>query len=82
VAPDRPRMIPLPHRHPDGRYSVPGAMAHLGVTEAIVHGWIKRGAVTASRADFGTHRNVYWLNIDAATAARLTARLRRRRRTG
>lgn len=78
VAPDRQRMPPLPQRHPDGRYSVPGAMARLGVSEAIVRGWIKTGVVTVTRADFGTHRNVYWLDIDDATAARLTARLRRR----
>ena len=57
---------------------MPGAMARLGVSEAIVRGWIKTGVVTVARADFGTHRNVYWLHIDDATAARLTARLRRR----
>jgi DNA invertase Pin-like site-specific DNA recombinase len=79
VARDRQRNPPLPHRHPDGRYSVPGLVARLGVSEAIVHGWIKRGVLPATRADFGTHQNVYWLEIDDATAARLTALLRRRR---
>jgi hypothetical protein len=79
VARDRQRNPPLPHRHPDGRYSVPGLVARLGVSEAIVHGWIKRGVIPATRADFGTHQNVYWLEIDDATATRLTALLRRRR---
>lgn len=79
VAADRPRMPPLPHRHPDGRYSVPGAMARFGVGEGVVHRWIRQGLVTASRADFGTHRNVHWLDIDEATAARLTTHTRRHR---
>ena len=74
VAPDSPRMLPLPHRHPDGRYSVPGAMARFGVGEGAVRRWIRQGIVTASRADFGTHRSVYWIEIDNAVAARLTAR--------
>lgn len=75
VAPDRPRMHPLPHRHPDGRrYSVPGAMARFGVSEQVVRRWIQQGLVAATREDFGTHRNVYWFEIDETTAARLTAR--------
>jgi len=77
VAPDRPRMLPLPHRHPDGRYSVPGAMARFGVSENVVRRWIKGGLITASRADFGTHRNVYLLDIDEATADRLMGRKHR-----
>ena len=77
VARDRPRNPALPHRHPDGgQYSVPGAMARFGVSKTVVHYWIKRGYVTTSRADFGTHENVYWLDIDEATAASLTARSR------
>ena len=77
-APDLPHNPPLPHRHPDGgRYSVSGAMARFGVTENIVRRWIKQGIVAATRADFGTHRNVYWLDIDEATAGRLTQRIRR-----
>jgi hypothetical protein len=79
VAKDRPRMPPLPHQHPDGRYSVPGAAARFGVSHNVVRAWIKKGLVSASRADFGTHRNVYWLDIDEATAARLMARRRRRK---
>jgi hypothetical protein len=78
LAADRPRMPPLPHRHPDGRYSVPGAMARFGVGEGVIHRWIRQGLVTASRADFGTHRNVHWLDIDEATAARLTTPTRNR----
>jgi len=74
VAPDRPRMHPLPHRHPDGRrYSVPGAMARFSVSKQVVHRWIRQGLVTATREDFGTHRNAYWFDIDDAIAARLTA---------
>lgn len=77
VAPDRPRMRPLPDRYPDGRYSVPGAEARFGVSRAIVYRWIKAGLVSASRADYGTHRNAHWLDIDDETAARLMARARR-----
>ena len=79
VAPDRPRMLPLPHQHPDGRFSVPGAVARFGVSEGIVRRWIAKGFVTATRADFGTHRNVYWIDIDDATAERLTTRTRSRK---
>jgi hypothetical protein len=74
VARDRPRMPPLPLRHPDGRYSVPGAAARLGVSKNVVRAWMKQGLLRGSRADFGTHRNVYWLEIDDVTAARLMAR--------
>lgn len=71
---DRPRMPPLPHQHPDGRYSVPGAAARFGVSHDVVRRWITQGLVRTSRADFGTHRQAYWLDIDDVTAARLTAR--------
>jgi hypothetical protein len=78
VAADLPRMPPLPHRHPEtGRYSVPGAMARFRVVESTVRLWIKRGLVSTTRADFGTHRNVYWLDIDKTTAGRLTKKKRR-----
>ena len=79
---DEPRNPPLPRRHPDGRFSVPGAAARFGVSEGIVRRWLQRGLVTATRADFGTHRDAYWLEIDDATAARLKARLRIRRPAG
>ncbi len=74
VAPDRLRMPPLPHRDADGHYSVPCAAARFGVSRNTVYGWIKRGLVSASRGDFGTHRDVYWLDIDEATEARLMTR--------
>lgn len=74
---DDPRNPPLPHRHPDGRYSVPGAAACFEVSRNVVRWWIRHGHVTVVRADFGTHRNVCWLDIDDATAARLAARIRR-----
>lgn len=74
VAADRPRMLPLPHQHPEhGWYSVPGAMARFGISESKVRRWIAQGLVHVTRADFGTHRNVLWLEIDDVTAARLTA---------
>jgi hypothetical protein len=76
VAPDRPRMRPLPDRYPDGRYSVPGVMAHFGVSRSLVYQWIEKGLLQASRADYGTHRNAYWLDIDADTAAQLKKRRR------
>lgn len=81
VAPDRTRMPPLPHRHPEtGWYSVPGAMARFRVGENVVRRWIAQRLVQATRADFGTHRNVFWLDIDKATARRLTAQCRPRGR--
>lgn len=36
-------MRPLPHQHADGRFSLPGAVARFGTTEAIVR---ERGALT------------------------------------
>lgn len=77
VAPDRQRMPPLPHRHPDGRYSVPGAAAQFGVSRSVVRAWIKQGLVIGSRADFGTHRDVHWLDIDDVAAQGLLRRSRR-----
>jgi DNA invertase Pin-like site-specific DNA recombinase len=74
VVADRPRMRPLPQQHPDGRYSVPGAAARFGVSRSVVRSWIKQGLVTGSRADFGTHRGVYWLHIDDTAEIRLKAR--------
>lgn len=74
IAADRPRMRPLPHQHPEhGWYSIPGVIAQLGVSESKVRRWIAQGRVRVTRADFGTHRNVYWLDIDDVTRADLTA---------
>ncbi|MDY0001521.1 MAG: recombinase family protein [Polyangia bacterium] len=71
LAPDAPRRLPLPDRHPDGRYSVAGAARRFGVTRESVRGWIKRGLVSAEREDYQQHRQVWWLAIDKETAARL-----------
>lgn len=79
TAADLPRILPLPHRHPErGSFSIPGAMAKFGVNESMVRRWIAHGLLRTTRADFGQHHNVYWLEIDDVTAARLSARLRRR----
>jgi DNA invertase Pin-like site-specific DNA recombinase len=79
TAPDRPRIHPLPHRHPErGWFSIPGAMARFGVNESMVRRWIVHGLVRTTQSDFGQHRNVRWLDIDDVTAARLAARLRDR----
>jgi uncharacterized protein YndB with AHSA1/START domain len=78
LAPDRARMHPLPHRHPDGRYSVPGAAARCGVSQAVIHAWIKKGLLIGSRADFGTHHDVHWLEIHDEAVPGLIARCRRR----
>jgi len=48
-------------------------MARFGVPKHIVHGWIRRGIIHGTRADFGSHRNVYWFDLDAATDRRLAA---------
>jgi len=69
--PDLPRSMPLPSRHPDGRYSVRGAAEHLGVSIGQVRRWIKRGVVEAKQEDFEQHRGAYWLRIDGATVRRL-----------
>ena len=81
VAPDRQRKFPLPHRYPDGRYSVPGVMARFGVSESMVRRWITSGIFTTSRADFGTSRNAFWIDIDEATAARLMKQRRAARKS-
>ena len=76
VAADRPRLPPLPAKDAEGRYSVPGAAAHFGVSHGVVYRWIKLGRVGTRRADFGPHRQVYWLDIDDDTEARLRKRIR------
>ena len=72
---------PLPDRHPDGRYSVRGAMKRFGVNEDKVRNWIKRGMVVAVREDFDWCHGAWWLTIDEATARRLEDDATKRRRT-
>jgi DNA invertase Pin-like site-specific DNA recombinase len=79
VAKDRQRMPPLPVQDPQGRYFVPGAEALLGVSRGIIYRWIQNGRLKASRADFGTHRDVYWIHLDDATIADLRQRAQPRR---
>jgi excisionase family DNA binding protein len=79
VAKDRQRMPPLPVQDPQGRYSVPGAEVVLGVNRGTIYRWIQEGRLTASRADFGSHRDVYWIDLDDATIAELRKRAQPRR---
>ena len=72
---------PLPDRHPDGRYSVRGAMKRFGVNEDKVRNWIKRGMVVAVREDFDWCHGAWWLTIDEVTARRLEDDATKRRRT-
>lgn len=76
VAPDRLRMPPLPARDAAGRHSVPGLAARMGVNESTVYRWIAHGLVSAVRGDLGTHRNVFWVDLDEQTEARLRAQMR------
>jgi DNA invertase Pin-like site-specific DNA recombinase len=73
TAPDRPRSLPLPDRHPDGRYSVGGAAKRFGVSTEVVRRWLQEGLVTGRREPYGQYANVWWLDIDRATEARLRA---------
>jgi len=42
----------LPERHPDGRYSMRGAMKRFGVSHRQVMRWVERGIAQAVREDF------------------------------
>jgi DNA invertase Pin-like site-specific DNA recombinase len=72
---------PLPDRHPDGRYSVRGAMKRFGVNDDKVRNWIKRGLVEGVREAFDWCNGAWWLSIDEATAKRLEEDATKRRRT-
>jgi len=72
VAPDLPRALPLPDCFPDGQYSVQGLAQSMGVSQNVVRRWIRRGLVRAERRDFGTHRRVWWLDINDKDRQRLT----------
>lgn len=71
--PDRPRSVPLPDRHPDGRYSVRGAAERLGVSIDQLRRWMKQGLVEATREPFAQHRSACWIRLDDATIRRLAA---------
>lgn len=75
--PVRPR---LPDRHPDGRYSIRGAMKRFGVNEDKVRRWINRGMVEAVHEEFQWCERAWWLTIDEATAMRLEQDAAKRRR--
>ena len=79
--PNRDARKPLPDRHPDGRYSITGAMKRFDVNEDKVRRWIKRGLVDAVREDFEWCYGAWWLTIDDATAKRLEEDATKRRRT-
>ena len=73
-----PRRNKLPDRHPDGRYSVRGAMKRFGVSHRQVIRWVERGMAQAVREDFEGHRRVWWLTIEAESQIE-GSRTRRRR---
>ena len=76
--PDIPRCVPLPERHPDGRYSISGAARLFGVSSNVVRGWIKRGVVHGTIEPYGRFKGVHWLVVDENTFLRvrfLNARL-------
>jgi hypothetical protein len=79
-APNRDARQPLPDRHPDGRYSIRGAMKRFGVNSDKVRRWIKRGMVDAVREDFEWSHGAWWLSIDDETAKRLEQDATKRRR--
>lgn len=79
--PNREVRKPLPDRHPDGRYSVTGAMKRFDVTDDKVRRWIKRGLVEAVREDFDWCYGAWWLTIDDETAKQLEEDAKKRRRT-
>ena len=73
TAPDLPRRFPLPDRHPDGRWSVPGAARHFGVSVTVVRRWIEQGLVEASEEPYAQYSKVWWLPLDEETGQRLKA---------
>lgn len=72
IAPDRPRIQPLPDRFPDGRYSITGAAKELGVSGNIVRNWIRQGRLLASAEPYATYRRVYWITLEGRAARRLS----------
>ncbi len=74
TAPDDPRRVPLPDQREDGLYSMPGVCRRFGVTAAAIEKWLANGLLHGRREDYGHHRNVWWFDLDDATAARIEAR--------
>jgi hypothetical protein len=74
-----PRRKPLPDRHPDGRYSIPGAMKRFGVSHRQLLRWIECGMVQGERKDFGGYRSVWCLTITPETEMQIEKRKIRKR---
>jgi hypothetical protein len=70
----------LPDQHPDGRYTIRGAMKRFGVGDEKVHSWIRRGLVKADLEPFPWSTDAYLLRIDEETATRLAEDAKKRRR--
>jgi len=64
-APHRDRLSPRPS---DGMYSVRGAAAQLGVDEATLRAWVRKGLLRPASEE---SEGVLWFNLDAATRAHL-----------
>lgn len=65
----------LPDRHPEtGRYSMPGAAKHFGVSRDVIRSWVRRGLVKVYCERFGRY-NARWLDIDENLAAELASLL-------
>jgi DNA invertase Pin-like site-specific DNA recombinase len=71
----------LPDRHPDGRYSMRGAMKRFAVSQHQVMRWVERGMLQGVREDFEDHQSVWWLTIDADAAERIDNRRTTKRRS-
>jgi hypothetical protein len=69
-----PRRKPLPDRHPDGRYSIRGAMKRLGVSERQLMRWVECGMAQGAREDFGGYQNVWYLTINAEIVSQIEKR--------
>ncbi len=68
------RRNPLPDRHPDGRYSIRGAMKRFGVSHRQLLRWVECGMVQGTREDFGGYQSVWWLTIAPETEAQIEKR--------
>ena len=77
TAPDIPRCVPLPERHPDSRYSISGAARLFGVSSNVVRSSIKRGVVHGTIEPYGRFKGAYWLVVDANTILRVRSLNRR-----